>query len=56
MPEKIEVVLLFERATKNTLRYVEDGTTPAVGVLYVQKPAAAKLGNPKVIKLTMETV
>ena len=55
MPEKSEGVLLFERATKNTRRYVEDGTEHAVGVLYVQKPAAAKHGLGKTIKLTLET-
>jgi hypothetical protein len=37
-----------DRETKNTILFREDGPdTPAIGPLYVQKHALAKLGNPE---------
>lgn len=49
------IVLTFtqERETKTTWRYAEDGDEPVVGTLYVKKSAAAKMGNPEALTVTI---
>lgn len=45
----LELTFSFDRQTKNTVRYHEDvnGDGPAiVGTIYLQKAAAAELGDP----------
>jgi hypothetical protein len=43
----------FERETVRKRRYSEEGSE-IVGKLYVDKEAAAALGNPEKIKVTIE--
>ncbi len=54
--ESIVITLGQERDTKNTIRYAEEegdrGTV--VGTLYIQKWAAAQLGKPAKIRITIE--
>lgn len=49
----------LERETKNTLRYSEIPETPnaqlLVGKLYLSKTAAEILGNPKLVRATIES-
>ncbi|WP_166792812.1 hypothetical protein [Methylacidiphilum caldifontis] len=52
----ITVTLKQERETKNTMRFqeqVEDGQTPAIGQLYLQKSTYHQLGQPTVIVVTV---
>jgi hypothetical protein len=51
----IDVVLELEKETKRTIRYVEPGDDPRVGTIYVPKSTLAELGNPKILKLTLES-
>lgn len=47
MGKEKEIVANFvpERATKNTVRFQEDvQETPAIGTLYIQKEALARIG------------
>jgi hypothetical protein len=45
----------LERETKNTVRYAEQADDPVVGTLYVKKSAAAKLGNPDKLAVTLKS-
>ena len=56
--EPIVITLAQERDTKNTIRYaeVEGDRGTAVGTLYLQKWAAAQLGRPATIRVTIEAV
>jgi hypothetical protein len=54
MPEKIGVEMEYEKSTKNTHRYVEKGSPPKIGVLYLQKWAVQ--GQPKRIRVTVEVL
>ncbi len=52
--EAITVRFKRERETKRTMRFqemVEDDQHPAIGALYVQKPAYAELGRPETVKV-----
>lgn len=54
---KVTVSFKREKDTPNTVRYaevVEDGAEKLIGVLYVQKPTATKLGNPETLTVTLE--
>ena len=45
-----------EKETPGTVRYtevIEEGADKLVGVLYVQKPTATKLGNPASLLVTI---
>ncbi|MDA8216315.1 MAG: hypothetical protein M0Z94_01715 [Dehalococcoidales bacterium] len=52
----IEVLLEFEKETKNTVRLqeVETDEAPVVGTLYIQKHAFKKLGSPQRLKVRIE--
>jgi hypothetical protein len=54
MPEKIGVEMEYEKSTKNTHRYLEKGSPPKIGVLYLQKWAVQ--GQPKRIRVTVEVL
>ncbi len=61
MPEnKIEILFTEEKATKNTIRFEEDldseGKPPKIKTLYLQNWVLKGLGNPKKIKVTIESV
>ncbi len=48
-----------EKATKNTIKHAEivaDNEPEAVGALYVQKWAMARIGNPDKIRVTIEAI
>jgi len=55
---KTELSMTFERATKNTFRFMEDlkdpTSTPVIGTLYVQKVAFAGK-TPQKIKVIIES-
>jgi hypothetical protein len=55
---KTELTMTFERATKNTYRFMEDvkdsTSTPVIGTLYVQKTVFASK-TPQKIKVTIES-
>lgn len=46
-----------EKETKNTIRFSEreneDGTAPMIGILYLQKLAVKRLGDPSVIEVVI---
>lgn len=52
-----ELVLKFDREkeTKNTIRFTEreseDGEPPMIGILYLQKFAVKRLGDPSIIEV-----
>jgi len=51
------LTLVLEKETKGTYRYAEKidiGENPVIRTLYVAKPAAELLGNPKQIRVTIE--
>ena len=54
----ITATFVFEKETKNTIRFSEEpGTTaPIVNTIYVQKWAVNNLGNPDKIRVTIEAV
>jgi hypothetical protein len=52
--KQLTVNFELERETKNTVRYAEQGDNPVVGTLYVKKSAAAKLGNPEKMAVTLK--
>ena len=54
--EPLVITLTQERDTKNTIRYaeVEGDRGTALGTLYLQKWAAAQLGRPASIRVTIE--
>jgi hypothetical protein len=58
MADKLVVVFARERETKNTVRFAEqenaEGLPPVIGTLYVQKFVVKRLGDPQVIKITVE--
>ena len=56
--EPLIITLTQERDTKNTIRYaeVEGYRGTALGTLYLQKWAAAQLGRPASIRVTIEAV
>lgn len=43
-----------EKETKGTIRYSEVGDEPAVGKLYLKKPAAEGLGNPESLTVSIK--
>lgn len=55
---KTELTMTFEKATKNTFRFMEDvkdkSSTPVIGTLYVQKTVFAGK-TPLKIKVTIES-
>lgn len=53
--EKTELDFIYEKETKNTVRFTEraEGKPPIIGTLYVQK-WAFKDGVPNVLKVTIE--
>jgi len=55
---KTELTMTFEKATKNTFRFMEDvkdkSSTPVIGTLYVQKSVFAGK-TPLKIKVTIES-
>jgi hypothetical protein len=54
--KNITVSFKREKPTPNTVRYaevVEDGADKLVGVLYIQKPTFAKLGEPETLTVTL---
>jgi hypothetical protein len=55
--DKQTLTFTRERETKNTIRYSEDvnGTTPAIGTLYVQKWLLGK-EPPRVMFVTLDEV
>ncbi len=56
----ITIQLKKERETKNTVRFEEmenaEGNPPLVGILYVQKWALKRLGDPETLMLHLEAV
>jgi hypothetical protein len=52
----LELSFERERETKNTVRYEEQVTDqpPVVGTLYLQKYALNRLGNPELLRVTIE--
>lgn len=55
MDEKLKVVLVFKRETKNTYRFEEEvasGKVPIVGVQYVQKTNFPR--RPSAVVITIE--
>jgi hypothetical protein len=58
MAERIkkELVFDFDRDTKNTVKFQEEGAVPCIGPLYIQKHALQTLGNAnaKKVKVTLE--
>ena len=57
MSEKLDVTFKFEKDTKNTRRYTEDGDgPPVIGTLYLQQWAAKKLGGGKLPERVSVTV
>lgn len=52
----ITVEFQYEKDTANTVRYtevVDDGADKLVGVLYIQKNTAARLGKPEKLTVTL---
>lgn len=50
---KKEIEMVFEKATKNTFRYMETAEEVVIGILYIQKNVFE--GNqPEKIKVTIE--
>jgi len=58
MSQAMQLVFTKVKETKNTYRFEErdlpEGTEAAIGVLYVQKSALTKLGNPDKLIVTVE--
>lgn len=54
--DTLELQFTKERETKNTVRFSEDGKQQAIGTLYVQKSALAKIGDPEALSVTIEPV
>jgi len=59
MSEEVLVVKFdFEKSTPNTNRYKErereDGEPSMIGTVYLQKFAAKKLGDPKVLEVSIK--
>ena len=52
--KKFTIKFNKEKETKGTFVYTEEGDTPKVGTLYLKKPAAAELGNPESITVTIQ--
>jgi hypothetical protein len=52
----LELSFERERETKNTVRYEEQVTDqpPVVGTLYLQKYALNRLGNPELLRVTID--
>ncbi len=52
----MEIKFVYEKETKNTLRFKEDSDAPAIGTLYVQKLALTMLGIEKgeALRLSIE--
>lgn len=47
--------LSFDRETKNTVRFQEDGPGPVVvGTLYIQKAAWEQIGKPQQVTVSIE--
>lgn len=51
--QKVEVTMTFEKETKRTFVYVEDGDNPIIGSTYLQKSAVGD-NRPDVIKVTVQ--
>lgn len=55
--KKLTVQFKREKETPGTVRFaevVQDGDDKLVGVLYIQKATAAKLGQPEALTVTLE--
>ena len=53
----LRVLAVVERKTTNTMRFEEvnaAGEDQVMGYLYIKKKALAKIGNPKMITITIE--
>jgi hypothetical protein len=50
---KFTVKFTKEKETKGTFVYTEEGDTPKIGTLYLKKAAAAEIGNPESITVTV---
>lgn len=50
---RLELVLERDRETKRKVRYTPTEEQPAVGALYLDKEAAAKLGSPGRLTATL---
>lgn len=53
MSDVKEARFVFERATKNTYRFAEDGPNPMIGVLYVQKSALGPVREDERLVVTL---
>jgi len=52
----VKTKMNYKKETEGTIVYSEDqssGEAPIIGTLYLKKYAAAKLGNPKTIEVTV---
>ena len=49
----VKLVFSKEKETKNTVKFTEEGDSPIIGSLYVQKSAIAGLGNPDKVEVTV---
>lgn len=52
---KITIRFTKTKETKGTHVFTEEGDTPSVGTLYLKKSAAATLGNPETLIVTIES-
>lgn len=52
--DKQVLVFNFEKETKGTVKFQEDGHATVVGTLYVKKHAFKTSDYPKVLKVTIE--
>ena len=51
---KVTIKFKKEKETKGTFVYAEESDTQKVGTLYLKKAAAAELGNPEALTVTIE--
>ncbi len=53
----VKTKMNYKKETEGTIVYSEDqssGEAPIIGTLYLKKYAAAKIGNPKAITVTVD--
>lgn len=50
----IQVELVKDRETKNTVRYAEEGEDTILGIVYIPKTTLAEIGTPDRISITIE--
>jgi hypothetical protein len=50
----LEIEFTKAKETKGTFVYAEDDDNPKIGSLYLKKAAAAELGNPEKLFVTVE--